>query len=214
MVATVITNRDEQLLFALARAVRFFSLNQIARTWWTDTPSGTANARRRLRQLTSAGLLDSERIFAEELPQLDSPVVSWEPGQSAPDAGAVAWKLQSRWTKAPRPITAFYATSRLANRYGGQARGRISHPDQASHDLGLSEMYLSFFARHPTEVEHWIGEDIFAAERKGQKLPDAVLRNEQGEVYRVLEFGGAYDAMRVEAFHLDNERRRLPYELW
>ena len=30
----------------------------------------------------------------------------------------------------------------------------------------------------------------------------------------VLEFGGAYDKRRVEDFHADCAKRRLPYELW
>ena len=30
----------------------------------------------------------------------------------------------------------------------------------------------------------------------------------------VLEFGGAYDAARVERFHEDCAERRLPYQLW
>jgi len=35
-----------------------------------------------------------------------------------------------------------------------------------------------------------------------------------GNVAWVLEFGGGYDAARVEAFHVDCAARNLPYQLW
>lgn len=213
MIRTAITTRDEEILSALARAVRFLSLAQITRTWWAETASGFANARRRLRKLQQSGLVESERVFAEELPSLQSPVLTWEPLQPTPDFGATAWQLKRRWGHGPKPIRVFFATRTVANHFGGRARGRLSHPNQATHDLGVAEMFLRFRERHPQQLDDWIGEDIFAPERKGQKLPDAVLKKDAA-VYRVLEFGGAYDTERVGSFHRDNELRRLPYELW
>lgn len=211
---TTITERDEEVLFALARCVRFFTLQQIARTWWNSQPSGEANARRRISQLLDADLIGRQHIFASELPGLTKAIFTWQLGDMRPNYGAVSWKLVRRWKSAPKRQTAYFATTKLANRYGGRSRGRIKHLNQATHDLGVSEMYLNFFTTCIERREDWVGEDIFSSERREQKLPDAVLRNQSGKLYRVLEFGGSYDTQRVKEFHLDCERRELPYELW
>ena len=48
-----LTQRDFALIIALVQKVRLFSLRQITEHWWSGE---TANARRRLRQLTEADL--------------------------------------------------------------------------------------------------------------------------------------------------------------
>jgi hypothetical protein len=65
------------------------------------------------------------------------------------------------------------------------------------------------------EADNWIGEDILAPHRRGEKLPDAVLADGPGARPRlVLEFGGAYDATRVRHFHQSCLDEQLPYQLW
>ncbi len=59
----------------------------------------------------------------------------------------------------------------------------------------------------------WRGEDLMAHTRLGQKLPDAFIVDDQEQVIWVIEFGGGYDAERVEAFHQDCVSRNLPYQL-
>jgi hypothetical protein len=66
----------------------------------------------------------------------------------------------------------------------------------------------------PQWAAAWRGEDLLAHTRRGEKLPDAFIVTETDQVAWVVEFGGGYDAQRVEAFHLDCAERQLPYQLW
>jgi hypothetical protein len=118
----LIASRDEEILHTLARKVRLFSLSQLAARWWSDSPSGTTNARKRLRQLLQSGYLQVHRVMARPLPTIEQPLLSWRPGEPLPEFGAVAWKLQSRWTEPLRPLTVYIATGRTANFFGGRNR--------------------------------------------------------------------------------------------
>jgi hypothetical protein len=211
----MLADRDLDILRTLSLHVRLLSLKQIATFWWTESPSAIATARRRLSTLVKSGYLSRLRFPIHPLPPLCSPVFTWQPQLPPPDYGAVSWKLQSRWTEAPVPTTVFIATSQTANLFGGRGRGRLKRSFQASHDLGLAEVYLHFRAARPDQAALWIGEDILARYRKKQKLPDAVLaRAPENKPQLVVEFGGAYGPDRVRAFHLDSKKKKLSYELW
>ena len=103
---------------------------------------------------------------------------------------------------------------RTAHHWGGKAKGELKNATQATHDLGVAEVWLHFRRTQPAVAEAWRGEDSMAHTRRGQKLPDAFLVNEAGATFRLIEFGGAYDADRVAAFHDDCAARALPYEIW
>ena len=60
----------------------------------------------------------------------------------------------------------------------------------------------------------WRGEDMLADTRRGEKLPDGFIVDEQGNVAWIVEFAGAYDADRVRAVHQDCAQRVLPYQMW
>ena len=49
---------------------------------------------------------------------------------------------------------------------------------------------------------------------RGEKVPDAFLLNREGQPINVIEFGGSYDADRLQAFHNDCLDRALAYEIW
>lgn len=207
--------RDDEILRTLSLRVRLFALDQIAAAWWTSTPAGRTNARRRLATLVDAGMLRRLRVNVRPLPALEGPVLSWQPGDADPPFGAVAWRLQSRWQEPPRTTTVYIATRRGANQYGGRQRGELRREFQATHDLGVAAMFLRMRAIDSSRVEGWIGEDVLAPHRRGQKLPDAVLADAPDRPPRlVLEFGGAYDSDRVRAFHESCAEDELPYQLW
>lgn len=48
-----------------------------------------ANARRRMKQLASIGLIDRVSLRARSLPVFSSPLISWVPGQAEPEFGKV-----------------------------------------------------------------------------------------------------------------------------
>ena len=210
-----LTERDQELLSSLCGRVRLFTLEQIASTWWSETKSSKADSRRRLGKLAACDFVQKLRVFAAPLPVLNCAVASWQPSQSPPDFGSVAWKLQKRWEHGPKAATAYIAGRQATKIFGGKPHSSLKIGFQATHDLGVSQMYLQLKASNPEAATRWIGEDVLAPYRKKQKLPDAVIATATSETPElVLEFGGAYDKRRVEEFHIDCERRSLPYEIW
>ena len=211
----MLTERDREIVGMLCCRVRIVSLSQVANHWWNEAKQGLENARRRLSVLVKDGLLNESQVMARPLPELTAPVMSWNPGDAEPAYGSIAWRLQSRWEKEPRKTRVYFATSRAANLFGGRAAGRIKQEFQATHDLGVSEMFLQILKQRPDEAKNWIGEDEIASHRRGQKLPDAVIAlRADDRPQLVLEFGGAYDKDRLIEFHFDNQQRGLPYEIW
>ena len=206
------TDRDQELLSALVLKVRAFTQRQIARHWWDGE---VANARRRLKQLATGNLVHRVTVPVRSLPLIELPVSSWRPDQPAPDFAAISYRLQSRWQGRPvRPVTAFIATERSAQLFGGKARGELKHPTQATHDLGVAAIWLRFHEQAPAWAAAWQSEDLLAHTRRGEKLPDAFILNAEGQTVSCIEFGGAYDARRVEEFHADCASRDLPYQIW
>jgi len=206
------THRDQELLQALVEKVRLFSQRQIADHWWQGE---LPNARRRLKRLAQMGLLARMTVHARPVPPIESPLVTWQPGNPAPDFGQVAYRCQQRWRMRPtRPCTAWIVTERGAQLFGGVGRGYLKHATQATHDLGVAAVWLRLKEVSPPWAAAWRGEDSLAHTRRGEKVPDAFIVDQAGQVAWVVEFGGGYDAQRVEAFHADCAARVLPYQLW
>lgn len=206
------TGRDRELLQALAQKVRLFSQRQLADHFWNGE---LANARRRLKRLDKAGLVTKVTVQARSLPALDAPLASWRPDEPAPDFGAIAYRCQQRWqSRAVRPTSAWIITEAGARAFGGVARGELRHATQATHDLGVSAVWLRLRQVAPQWATAWRGEDVMAETRLGQKLPDGFIVDETGRIAWIIEFAGAYDAERVRAVHQDCVDRQLPYQLW
>lgn len=212
---TKLRARDNEVLRAITLKVRLLSLEQLASAWWTPTRSGRDNARKRMSALAELGLILRLRPLARPLPDLLSPLATWAPGDREPQLSALAWSLQTRWQMPPRATTCFIASRRAASIFGGRGRGELTHDYQATHDLGVSAVYLQLKKDHPEREEKWIGEDILRPHYRRKKLPDAVLAlSPTATPELVIEFGGAYDRRRLEAFHLDCRKKDLPYEIW
>ncbi|MDX1967115.1 MAG: hypothetical protein SFV23_08095 [Planctomycetaceae bacterium] len=204
--------RDRELLLALAQKVRLFSQRQVADYFWDGA---LPNARRRMKQLAQRELVARITVQARTAPPLESPLASWRPGDSAPEFGRVAYRCHERWRQRPvRPCAAWIATEQTAQLFGGVRRGGLTQPTQATHDLGVAAVWLRLRQVAPLWATAWRGEDLFAEARRGEKLPDAFLVDQAGQVVWVIEFGGGYDAERVAAFHADCADRGLPYQLW
>jgi hypothetical protein len=207
-----LTNRDREISQALVQKVRIFGQRQVADHWWGGE---LANCRRRLKRLAQNGLLARITVQARSLPALESPLVSWQPGDAAPNFGQVAYRCQQRWRCRPtRPCTAWIVTETGAQLFGGVRRGDLKHAMQATHDLGVAAIWLRFREVAPQWAAAWRSEDLLAHTRQGEKLPDAFLVDQAEQVLWVVEFGGSYDAQRVQTFHQDCVTRSLPYQLW
>lgn len=210
------TARDRELQQALVQKTRLMNLRQIADQWFGGD---LANTRRRLKQQPE--FIERIEVHARSLPELLQPVVTWRAGDPAPNYEAVAYQLQSRWKSSPvRPCSAFIATERLSQLYGGRNRGELKHPLQATHDLGVAQIWLHLHAHYPEWAAAWRSEDLLAHTRRGEKVPDAFIVNATEEVCCVIEFGGAYSAERVREFCEDCMQREvagqrgLPFQLW
>jgi hypothetical protein len=161
---------------------------------------------KRLKVVTS-------RVTAMPLPSVQRPVLRWSPGDALPNFGAISWQLVRRWKEPARRVTVWHATRYAAQQFGGRGRGRLKLPDQATHDLGVSQVYLYYLTHDAKRAVSWIGEDLLPS-RRGEKHPDAIIQDEPSGTKLVIEFGGQYPAERVAAFHEDCEAKGLCYELW
>ena len=207
-----LTERDEEILCALAQKVRLFSQRQIADFWWHGE---LPNAKRRLRRLAGCDLITRVTVRSRPLPTLQSPIITWQPGSTPPNFSAAAYQCQQRWRHCPvRSCAAWIASERCAQAFGGVRRGELYQSTQATHDLGVSAVWMRIKEIDETWADAWRSEDLFAHTRVGEKLPDAFLVDSNNRVLWVLEFGGGYDTQRVSEFHTDCANRNLPYQLW
>ena len=207
-----LTERDDEIIQALCLRVKFFSQRQVMDHWFEGD---AANARRRMKQLASIGLIDRVSLRARSLPVFSSPLISWVPGQAEPEFGKVAHACSSRWRKRHvQSCTAYLATERASQRYGGRMHGEVKREMQATHDLGVSQIWIQLDLQSPDLADAWRGEDVMAPSRKGQKLPDGFIVDSNGNTLSVIEFGGSYDESRIRDFHEDCFSRSLPYQLW
>ena len=207
-----LTERDTEVLEALLTKVRLISLRQLAENWFQGE---LANARRRARILASTGWLRPIQVGARPLPPLEKPVYSWRPGVEEPDCGQISSRLISRWRgRAVRTMTAYLATPEAAKLLGGKGREELPHPTQATHDLGVTEVWLGFRRHLPELAKAWRGEDVMSASLEEGKLPDAFLVGPEDDIRAAIEFGGAYRPERVQAFHEHCVDHQLPYSLY
>ena len=207
-----LTPRDLAVVQALVQKVRLFSQRQIVDHWWNGE---LANSRRRLKRLADRNLLQRTFVTARPAPAFESPLITWRPGDAAPDFGKIAYRCQARWRSRPaRQSVVWQATKVASQAFGGTARGKLKHPMQATHELGVAAVWLRLQQVAPKWAAAWRSEDLLAHTRVGQKLPDAFIVDDAEQVIWVIEFGGCYDAERVKAFHQDCESRNLPYQLW
>jgi len=207
-----LTERDDEILRALCLRVKFFSQRQLGDHWFDGD---AANTRRRMGQLKSVGMIERVALRARSLPPLAQPLISWIPGQADPEFAKVAYQCSNRWRKRHvQSCTAYLATEAASQRYGGRMPGEVKREMQATHDLGVSQIWLQLDLQSPQLADAWRGENLMAHTRQGQKLPDGFIVDAQETTLSVIEFGGAYDESRIREFHADCAERALPYQLW
>ncbi|MDX1926250.1 MAG: hypothetical protein SFV81_07025 [Pirellulaceae bacterium] len=207
------TTRDKLMFDILTTKVRALSLNQIAIEFFGGD---FANANRRLRQLVATKVIARQRLIARQLPQPTEPCFVWTPATPPPSFEVVARMVKRRWSRLPTRMTAVYfAEARFSSIVGNRAKGRLMHPLQISHDLGLASIYLHFLHKHPQRASQWLGEDSFESRNQRKKqTPDAVIIDGNFRPALAIEFGGIYTADRIERFHRHCSARSLPYEIW
>jgi hypothetical protein len=84
---------------------------------------------------------------------------------------------------------------------------------QMTHDLNVTELYLHY-RRSGLPDRRWVSEDRLPRNWPLRQRPDALLRNEAGDVARAIEYGGDYPPRRLAALHAGLSRIGLGYEIW
>lgn len=211
-----LTDRDERIIWTLTRKLRVVTVDQAARTWWSDRQHATKAARDRLSKLRHDGLLHLVPVMAHPEIELPGPVFCWEPGDDTPDFGPISYRLRSRWNHPVAATTLVGATRQAVREFGGFIADRLPRPSEASHDIHLAQVYLKLVGRDPALAHRWICEQQLYAEGRGrnERLPDAILRPRRGKAEdgRVIEFGGAYTKKKLEEFH--EGISHSAYEIW
>jgi len=205
---------DYDLVYSLVFKVRILNENQIARHWWGKLNHPLRTARRKLGHMVKSRILYSHQLLSHPILSLEKPVWAWSVTDPDPDYAKVSAELKRRWTRNPVPMKVYIPTRKAINQFGGPGESKLPILGQQTHDLHLSQVYLWYLRFRPQMANRWMGEEVFRQDRAGEKLPDAMIQNENGGSELVVEFGGTYDPMRVEAFHTDCKKRNLPYELW
>lgn len=206
-----LTSRDITIQATLVVKVRVLSAQQITTTFFAGNYSA---ANRRLRKLVAAGVLIRQRLIARSV-LISEPIFNWLPGEPAPHFESLARNINRRWVRqCTRPTTVFMAAERFASQVGRRTRGRLTHPLQISHDLGLAAVYLHLLATSPTLALRWLGEDNFMRSSRRKPTPDALIMNEDAVPVQAIEFGGLYDAKRYQRFHSYCFNRELPYAIY
>ena len=78
----------------LCFAVRFFSLEQVARTWWSEQPREIRRARQRMLTLARNGWVRPLTILARPLLKTGGPIFEWNLGGDGPDTAEVSRALR------------------------------------------------------------------------------------------------------------------------
>lgn len=198
---------DIDLLKTLTLQVRFLSCEQVARGWFGGKHiEALGEARARLASLQSRGLIAHTTIEFRSGGAIKAPIFAWSPGEPDPEFEhyeTLAARLTSRWAPRLTPVEVFFAAPRAANLFGVSPLGP-SRPCEWSHDYRVSEVYLHYRMMRTAASRRWQGEA--ARPKWGRRIarmkdPDAVLRDPAGAIERVVEIGGKYSAMHLEAFH-------------
>jgi hypothetical protein len=208
-----LTDRDLDILTTLTTKVRVLSLAQVARVWWPLCDDPDAAARQRVAVLRRRGLVAVAEMAVHPELVLDAPLVAWVPGAEAPQLGAIAYRLESRWSLPQRRTALVFATGRAAARLGGEP-GRAPRAQEASHDVSLAALYLRLRDVEPERAQTWTSEAALVRDGWGQctPLPDALTYRQDTTV--LIEFAGHYKKAKLVHFHQFCSIARYAYEVW
>lgn len=109
-------------------------------------------------------------------------------------------------------MTAYLATDRTRRRFG-RTNATTFKPHQASHDLAVAALFVTFTRRWPRLASLWEGEDAYSAERGfGEKIEDALIVRSDKPVLGIEV--GAYRADRFEERFRDFAARKLSFRCY
>lgn len=205
---------EREIVEALAGKVRAFSVEQIERTWWTESRAGRRQAKDSIRRLERAGWLEVRRVIARAVLPLAAPILCWRPGEPAPEFLDIAKLLHQRSGGFATATTVCLPTKQTKALFGAASTANRFKLTQTTHDLHVAEVFLKYRADGFDVGRCWIGEDNLPRYWPIAARPDALLLDDIGVVICAVEYGGDYSPERLQSFHSAFSRSGLAYELW
>jgi len=207
--------REKEMLATLTNRVRVMTLDQVARTWWSEKQWGVSRAKKALCELADAGWVNFHDATSRPICRLQHPLFSWQPADSEPDFSRLSQQLHRRAMVPAEIVPVVYATSKSNSLFGEGTLPKVK-PTQMTHDLHVAEIFLTYRAAGLRSSE-WVGEDQFPYSWPIQQRPDAILVDRRGVVIRAIEYGGDYSTERLDELHdglSQFDCHGLAYEIW
>lgn len=206
---TTLTNRDHEIIRALAHHVSALSEEQILWKWFPRTAAGRKNGQRRLRALTKGQILVRQVVHAKTIRQArlicDCPM-----HLPPPDFNALARESRGAWSLPVRPAVIYSATTRIRRLVGGAPAMKVTLPS-LSHTLGVSAVYIAILAQSPDLIDLWHGEHECISTGFREAQPDAFLKNKSGQTILAFEFAADYPPDRFRRLDTTLRSKQIPY---
>ena len=206
---------EEWVVDALLRRVRVLAVVQLETACqirgFTQTPNQA------IRKLKRLGLVESFRVDSIVL-DLQAPLVTWVAGDETPlNFGNIAWRAKSRFLNADVQNLKLLMATDTAERLFGGVGGSLRQPNQITHDLGTSSVYVAKQLDESFSDSAWTGEDVIRRSWRHlgiRKVPDAAIIQDE-QITNVIEFAGRdYGKAYLEKFHRFWQNRATSYEIW
>ena len=206
---------EEWVVDALLRRVRVLAVVQIETACHLRGVTQTPN--QAIRKLKRLGLVESFRVDSIVL-DLQAPLMTWVAGDETPlNFGNIAWRAKSRFLNADVQNLQLLMATDTAERLFGGVGGSLRQPNQITHDLGTSSVYVAKQLDETFSDSAWTGEDVIRRSWRHlgiRKIPDAAIIQDE-QITNVIEFAGRdYGKAYLEKFHLFWQNHATSYEIW
>ena len=206
---------EEWVVDALLRRVRVLAVVQIETACHLRGVTQTPN--QAIRKLKRLGLVESFRVDSIVL-DLQAPLMTWVAGDETPlNFGNIAWRAKSRFLNADVQNLQLLMATDTAERLFGGVGGSLRQPNQITHDLGTSSVYVAKQLDETFSGSAWTGEDVIRRSWRHlgiRKIPDAAIIQDE-QITNVIEFAGRdYGKAYLEKFHRFWQNRATSYEIW
>ena len=191
-------HKEDEIVFEyLARRVRILSAKMVGVLLGEalGDPEGAGKAW--MERFSDSKLVDVFTVLARP-PASAEVLLAYYRGAGAPDFAALARELKTRAeAQAPENIQVV-RLGKAGEKLFGVQQPRRPRRGEASHDLQLAAMAVSFRMEHVTS---WLSEDELARIRAYDGVvPDAEVYLADGGAF-VVECGGSYSKGKLQAFH-------------
>lgn len=202
---------DYDFLRAAVTCVSQFDVD-FAASYWGVSPIA---AKRRLEKLERKKLLKGRNVLSSTPPTVQGPLCVWKPGETTPHFGQVSYQARKRWKTLPVQVQRIYFATDTGRGLLGRSPIKPPKDVQATHDLGLCQVYLQYRKRWPRLTEScWLNESEYGHLRgRYVKVEDALLSRE-GTVLLMVDYAGAYRPDRVEALLNHARQYNVPIAIY